>query len=160
MIVGQEGLSLKLFLLLILASPFSLMSTVQGYDFLKNSLCPSPPCARQSLETNANTFVVYNPQLFTLRWCMLLQRLMKIAVDAKMCPNCFLNFRPGSTFWCEGLKVDLGAIMHRGFCSDRSAFLHCEKGLKWSQGWVNTEAVLVHCPVSPHKTVLVSKSAT
>ena len=147
------------FYFFILASPFSLMPTVQGYDFLKSSLCPSPPCARQSLETNANTFVVYNPQLFTLRWCMLLQRLMKIAVEAKMCPNCFLNFR---TRWCEGLKVDLWAIMHQVFLQRHNCLLHCKRGVGGPKSWsilkLYWSIALSH--LSPHKTVLVSESAT
>ena len=97
------------------------MPTVQGYDFLKSSLCPSPPCARQSLETNANTFVVYNPQLFTLRWCMLLQRLMKIAVEAKMCPNCFLNFRTRFNLLMARVEF-MSNYAQVFFCSDRTAF--------------------------------------
>ena len=59
---------------------------------------------------------------------MLLQRLMKIAVEAKMCPNCFLNFRTRFNLLLS--RVEFMSNYAQGFFFDDRTAFYIAKGVK------------------------------
>ena len=59
---------------------------------------------------------------------------MKIAVEAKMCPNCFLNFR--TRFNLLMSRVEFMSNYAQGFfCSDRTAFNIAKRGEGGPKAW-------------------------